>query len=225
MRRQQATATSVKRSWRWDRIGGLILVVIICIATVFWYTSRSQGAESSQAEVMQRPTVRSGFAVIEATNLSDTQRQVLTLVQQEYQKDPTSYDSTVMKYTEGFEESWCADFISWVFNQAGTPFVHPDTKYWRIPGVQTLKAYYEQENAYHEVGDEYKPQFGDVAFYFGETPDGGSAEHVAMVLEVRGDILVTIGGNEGSGILQVRYDTLKKDVKGLTAIGESGIGV
>ena len=222
MRRRQAT-TPPQKSWRWGRISIFVLVVAMCIATLTWFISRLQDTEVSQPVSAQQQPVRPGFAIIEVTDLSDMQRQVLTLVQQEYQKSPTSYNDTVMQYTEGFEESWCADFISWVFNQAGTPFIHPDTKYWRIPGVQTLQGYYEQEDAYHEIGDGYEPQLGDVAFYFGETPDGGSSEHVAMVLEVRGDIVVTIGGNEGDGILQIRYDRLEKDTKGLTAIGASGL--
>lgn len=168
---------------------------------------------------------RAGFPIIEVTNFSATQKQVLALAEQEYQKNPTGYDKTVMVYTEGFRESWCADFVSWIFNRAGTPFIHPETKYWRIPGVQTLKAYYEQEEAYHEVGDGYMPKMGDVAFYFGETPDGSNAEHVAMVLGIRGDTLVTIGGNEtDKSIVQIRYDKLQAGVKGLTAIGASGIG-
>lgn len=224
MRRQQIPVTPAKQSWRWDRIIGFFLIVVLCIGAIIWLVTQSKDTGSSQLDTTERSTVRSGFAIIEATDLSVVQQKVLALAQQEYQKNPTDYNPTVMKYTEGFEESWCADFISWVFNQAGTPFVHPDTKYWRIPGVQTLKNYYEQEGAYHEIGDGYKPQLGDVAFYFGNTPDGGSSEHVAMVLEVRGDVVVTIGGNEGDGILQIRYDKLKLNEKGLMAIGASGIG-
>lgn len=129
-----------------------------------------------------------------------------------------------MKYTEGFKESWCADFISWVFHQADVAYVHPDTKYWRIPGVKTLQAYYEGLGAYHAIGDGYVPKLGDVVFYFGETPDGNSSEHVAMVLEVRGDTIVTIGGNETDRrILQVRSNTMEVSVKGLTGFGASGI--
>lgn len=226
MRRQQRNEqTHSTQSWRWDRIFIAIGVLAVLMIIVSIGVANIRGETIAEESVIaERKVARADFPAIEVTNFSATQKQVLTLAQQEYAKNPTGYDETVMKYTEGFEESWCADFISWVFNKSGTPFVHPDTKYWRIPGVQTLMAYYQKENAYHEIGDGYIPKMGDVAFYFGETPDGGSSEHVAMILEVRGDTIVTIGGNEGDkGILQVRYDTLKKDVKGLTAIGASGI--
>lgn len=226
MRRQQrAEQSSPAQSWRWDKILTAFAVPVMLIIGVSIAISTTGTDTTAEKNItIKQKVARADFPAIEVTNFSATQKQVLTLAQQEYAKNPTGYDETVMKYTEGFEESWCADFISWVFNKSGTPFVHPDTKYWRIPGVQTLMAYYQKENAYHEIGDGYIPKMGDVAFYFGETPDGGSSEHVAMILEVRGDTIVTIGGNEGDkGILQVRYDTLEKDVKGLTAIGASGI--
>ncbi|WP_260763684.1 CHAP domain-containing protein [Candidatus Mycosynbacter amalyticus] len=225
-RRRPVATTPPKRVWSRRKLS--LLVATLVVGGVVWqlaaHRDTAPAVESTQQAVLS--STRTDFPVIETTGFSDTQKRVLALAQQEYQKNPINYDKTVMKYTEGFEESWCGDFISWVFNQAGTPFVHPDTKYWRIPGVQTLMTYYQQEGAYHEIGDGYKPQMGDVAFYFGETPDGGSSEHVAMVLEVRGDTIVTIGGNEGDdGILRVRYDKLAAGTKGLVAIGASGIGV
>lgn len=217
--RQRSAHQEPQQKWNWRRIllvFGVIIAILVAIIGVF--------SPDKTPVVTNTAKERTGFPVIQTKNLSATQKRVLELARQEYRKNPSGYDKTVMTYTEGFRESWCADFISWIFYQADTPFIHPETKYWRIPGVQTLRAYYEQEDAYHEVGDGYTPKIGDVAFYFGETPDGGSAEHVAMILEVRGDKIVTIGGNETDGrIIQVRYDTLEANVKGLTAIGASGI--
>lgn len=225
-RRQTIATTTPKRVWSRRKLSLLAVVLVVIVGAMWQLAARRDTAPAvDSAQQAASSSTRTDFPVLEATQFSDTQKRVLSLVQQEYQKNPTGYDKTVMKYTEGFKESWCGDFISWVFEQAGTPYVHPDTKYWRIPGVQTLMAYYQQEGAYHEIGDGYVPQMGDVAFYFGETPDGGSSEHVAMVLEVRGDMIVTIGGNEGDdGILRVRYDKLAAGTKGLVAIGASGIG-
>lgn len=224
-RRQLTTAPATKRLWSWQKLS--LLTVTLLVGGMMWqlalHRDTSPAVEPIQQAVLS--SARTDFPVIETTGLSNTQKRVLALSQQEYQKNPTGYDKTVMKYTEGFKESWCSDFISWLFDQAGTPFVHPATKYWRIPGVQTLMTYYQQEGAYHEIGDGYVPKMGDVAFYLGETPDGSSSEHVAMILEVHGNTIVTIGGNEGDdGIIRVRYDALKAGVKGLVAIGASGIG-
>ena len=225
MRRRQHTSPPPSRDWNWPKIA---VTLLLCVGAVLllWWVVAGRGDEPPVAQPVDTASeTRVAFPTIATSSLSDTQRQVLSLARQEYQKNPTGYDNTVMTYTEGFEESWCADFISWIFDQADTPFVHPDTGYWRIPGVQTLMAYYQQQGAYHTIGDGYVPQLGDVAFYFGETPDGDSSEHVAMILEVRGDQLVTIGGNEGDdGIVQIRYDKWTAGSKGLVAIGASGIG-
>lgn len=217
---------AVQTGWNWRKIGVTCCVAVVIILIILGATMLITGQQdgSKRTTMALKDESRQGFPVIETTGFSATQLRVLYILQQEYANNPVSYDKTVKKYTEGFEESWCADFISWVFHQADTPFVHPETEYWRIPGVQTLVSYYQELGAYHELGDGYVPKMGDIAFYFGETPDGGSSEHVAMVLEVRGNTLVTIGGNEGRrGVLQVRYDALQTGVKGLVAIGASGI--
>lgn len=87
--------------------------------------------------------------------------------------------------------------------------------------MNTLISYYQQYDAYHAVG-EYTPVFGDVAVYIGETPDGDSNEHVAIVLAVESDTLITIGGNESDkGILQIRHDKLAEGEKGLVGFGAS----
>ena len=42
-----------------------------------------------------------------------------------------------------------------------------------------------------------------MAFYIGaETPDGGSAQHVNIVIEVNGNKMTTIGGNESDQIMR-----------------------
>lgn len=161
------------------------------------------------------------FPTIDTKGFNATQEKMLEQLKIEYVKKPKSYDKTVLMYTEGVKQSWCGDFISYIRFEADKPFKNAETGYWRIPGVMSMRDYYAKSKNYHLVG-EYKPKFGDVAFYFGETPDGGSREHVALVLEVRGDTIVTIGGNEtDKGILQIRYDKMKQGVKGLTGFGES----
>lgn len=174
------------------------------------------GVRAEVKKVQQTP-----FPSVDTTSFTDTQRKMLTLMKAEYAKQPVSYDATVLTYTEGFKESWCADFISWVRFRADKPFSNPETGYWRIPGVQSLRDYYMSSGAYHFVGT-YTPKFGDVAFYFGETPDGTSREHVAFVFDIQGDTLITLGGNEtDEGILQLRRNLLAEGERGLAGFGES----
>lgn len=159
---------------------------------------------------------------LDISEFSDDQLKILEILKREYGKSPTSFDDTVLKYTEGFEESWCADFVSWVFNEANHAYSNQDTGYWRIPGVYTLQEYYIQHNSYY-LTNEYSPKFGDVAFYFGETPDGNSSQHVAMVLAVEEKTIITIGGNESNGILQIRADISSSGTKGLEGFGSSSL--
>lgn len=165
------------------------------------------------------------LAQVDASSLNSTQLKLLELAKQEYATGATSFDDTVLKYTEGFEEAWCGDFVSWLRSEAGEPFINQETGYWRIPGVNSLMVYYQNYGLYHAIGDSYSPKLGDLAFYIGETPDGESTQHVAMVLGVKNGKLITIGGNEGigDGIVQVRMDELKQGTKGLVGIGESNI--
>jgi hypothetical protein len=199
-------------------------VVLFALVALRGTPSESQPAEAQkqrQVAIVQEKPTQKPFPALDTTDLTPSQQRMVRLLRQEYAKQPMSYDSTVMKYTEGFKESWCADFISWVRFEAGVPFEHQETGYWRIPGVQTLRDYYMDSDAYRHVG-EYTPKFGDVAFYFGETPDGNSREHVAFVLSVQGDTITTIGGNEtDAGILQIRTNKLQEGERGLTGFGVS----
>lgn len=207
-------------------------LVVIGAIVLFAFCVRSNES-TTKAEVslpvVQTPTVvtpvvkRTPFPVVATANLTSIQKRLLLVAKQEYTKNPTSYDANVMKYTEGFRESWCADFISWMRDEAGIPLTHPKTGYWRIPGVSTLRDYYQASNAYIAVGD-YTPKLGDIAFYEGETPDGESSEHVAMVLSVDGDKVTTIGGNEtNKGIVQIRTNKLATGERGLVGFGKTAV--
>lgn len=62
-------------------------------------------------------------------------------------------------------EPWCADFVSWVYKEAGHPLKNPNSGSWRIPGTYTLREYYEAQGAFRPADSGYEPQLGDVAIY------------------------------------------------------------
>lgn len=150
------------------------------------------------------PNDRIPFPDISTNDLSPIQIQVIDIARTEYQKNPISYDKNVLKYTQNTKEAWCADFISWVMQQSGNSYKNPNSGSWRIPGVYTLQEYYKNQGRYFEVGS-YKPHPGDVAFYIGKNALGlfGSS-HAALVVQVKGNEITTIGGNENG---QLRLDT------------------
>jgi hypothetical protein len=159
------------------------------------------------------------FPSINVSNLSLTQVKILHLLQSEYAKHPAHYDANVMRYTDGNREPWCADFITWIMLQAGVPYKNPNSGGWRIPGVYTVKEYYQSQNRYVPVGN-YKPQMGDVAIYdSNQTHDLSNNIHVAIVLVVKDGVMTTIGGNEG-GRLNISTRMLKLGENGLIGFGK-----
>jgi len=201
----------------------LYIAALVIIVLFVWFFSTKKGSEAvdkSVSTVIKK--TQPDFPVISTKGLTDTQKSMLQLVKQEYDKAPKSYDMTVMKYTEGNKESWCTDFISWIYSKAGVPFTNPNSGFWRIPGVLTLQQQYKDAGTYAEASSGYTPKLGDVAFYIGaQTPDNSSAEHAAIVLKVDKGIITTIGGNEGLGIMRIRSESLQANIsKSLVGFGQ-----
>ncbi len=143
---------------------------------------------------------------------------IVKIAKQELAKSVHEYDANVLKYSDNNRESWCADFVSWVYKQAGSPFTGGASGGWRIASVSTLQDWFKKNGHYFKVGDE-EPQPGDVAFYIGkQTPDGGSQSHVNLVIEVNGNKMTTIGGNESDTVSQSTR-TIVLDNEGLVGFG------
>lgn len=157
----------------------------------------------------KKPAVEKPIKTLAATPAHAGRESVLAAVQHEYSKRPREYDAIVLTYTEGMREEWCADFVSYIYKQAGQPLVNPHNGSWRIPAVVNMQRYFESEGRYRSAYT-YTPQPGDVAIYGGR--------HTNIVVAVDGDTMTTIGGNE--------YDTVYKDsishamgARGLTGFG------
>ena len=83
------------------------------------------------------------FPDLDTTAMTPTQQQIVEVTRAEFEVDP---DGT--KFSEGVEENWCADFVSWVMRESGVPFSNPHSGHWRIPGVYTLTEYYQAEGRF-----------------------------------------------------------------------------
>lgn len=124
------------------------------------------------------------------TKLTTTQQHIVTLLRQEYKVQPPG-----TKYSNGVAESWCADFVSWIMNQAGAPFSNPNNGGWRIPGTYTLRDYFESTGQFEKPG--YQPKVGDVVLYDNPSPFG---QHTNIVIKNDNGVLTTVGGNEAGKI-------------------------
>jgi len=156
------------------------------------------------------------FPDIDEKTLSPLQIKILKIARQEYQKHPSNYDANVLKYSQGQKQPWCANFISWVMKRAGKKYTNPNSGSWRIPGVLTLREYYQAKGKY-ESANVYKPKPGDVAFYIHKSTSRLlSSEHVALVIKVDGNTMTTIGGNEAK---KMRIDMQSVDAGDNNLVG------
>lgn len=150
------------------------------------------------------------FPQVDRTALAPDQARIIDVLQAHYDAQPGG-----SHYSEGIEEPWCADFVSWVLNEAGQPLSNPNSGHWRIPGVYTLQEYFQASGRFAPA-DGYRPQTGDVAMYAEGSPLG---LHTNFVVAVDGDAITTVGGNEEGGI---RVHTLDDDeIAGIVGYGIS----
>lgn len=94
----------------------------------------------------------------------------------------TGGNKQVRRYTQGRSEPWCADFVSWVYEQSGhSPFGHQ-------PGVAGIRSWGQRNGLYHDRSL-YRPHSGDIVVF-------GNDEHTGIVERVDPDGTVhTIEGN------------------------------
>lgn len=91
------------------------------------------------------------------------------------------------KYTDGWREYWCADFVSWVYKEAGTPFTGGLSGGWRIPAVRNIEAWFRENATYIKNDAGVRPQPGDVYFM--------GISHTGIIEKVEGNTIYTISGN------------------------------
>lgn len=118
----------------------------------------------------------------------------------------TEFSPQVLQYTEGNRESWCADFVSWVYANADVPFVTAPgagRSSWRIPlawarvpGVPNLRDYFIANGTWQPANSSYLPSPGDVIIF------GDAESHTGIVEKVdrpanKEPQIYTIEGNTG----------------------------
>ncbi len=170
------------------------LCALIIGVGVVTYTNRGFiKGEVMQTQAQRQPEATRAFPKLDTNEFSETQPRLLTQLKTEYEKKPVSFDENVLEYTNGVKEPWCADFVSWQMKELGQPFANPHSGNWRIPGVYTLREYYQAERRWQTAGD-YVPKFGDVAIY-AASPTRSHTNFVLSV-NVKTQTMLTVGGNE-----------------------------
>lgn len=97
-----------------------------------------------------------------------------------------------------YGEPWCADFLSWVYREAGQPFTGGVDGGWRLPGVLGVHGWLEKNGIWHYRGDADTPQPGDVVTFRDD-------DHTGLVERVDGTTLHTIEGNSSDMVTRRTY--------------------
>lgn len=119
----------------------------------------------------------------------------------------------VDKYTDNHLEYWCADFVSWVYKQAGKPFTGGSSGGWRIAGVSSVESWFKANGNWVDNGPGVVPKPGDV-YTMG-------ISHTGIVEEVKDNIVYTISGNtatdntgNGNGVGRGQYPIGSSEIIG-----------
>lgn len=118
---------------------------------------------------------------------------VVQIATEEYNKGIRASNDDHHLYTLGRDEAWCADFVSWVYNEAGSPLRDPPAN-WQIPAVSTMLSLARERGEFYSKESGYQPQPGDIAIYKNGVLRFRS--HVNIVTSSTPTDYEYIGGNE-----------------------------
>ncbi|MFI9509181.1 CHAP domain-containing protein [Nocardia sp. NPDC052566] len=192
-----------RRRWRW--IAAVLVVAALAaggFAGVRWW----QDSRHPPAIAGERKTE---FPAIDRSGLDQAQARIVAVAKQEFERPGAG-----TKYSEGIDEQWCADFVSWVLREAGVPLANPNSGSWRIPGVYTLTEYYQSKDRFSPRDSGYRPRTGDVLLYDQASP---FHQHTNIVLTSANGVVTTIGGNEFGAVAIHRWALA--DVPGIVGFG------
>lgn len=192
MKHQQATAPkffSRKRCIIFSIIA-LLLIALSIIAAQPKIADKLSSLVNSVR--LDRSPGEAAFPDIDTVNLSPTRQKIISLAKTEFEAQ-----SAGIKFSQGAKELWCANFVSYIINQAGAPLKNSHTGGWRIPGTFTLREYYEATGRFKPANSGYQPLPGDAAIYHNSPVFG---DHTNIVLKNDNGVLTTVGGNEANRI-------------------------
>lgn len=117
------------------------------------------------------------------------------------------------RYSNGRREPWCANFVAWSFQQAGTP----------LPGNQrSLASVQYMEDQMKRTGQFHRgtPQPGDIIFFANRgASDRGGGRHVGIVERVENGRVHTVEGNSSNAVRRRSYSLNDPRISGYGRVG------
>ena len=205
MKHQQTAAPKFFLKKRCIILSIIALLLIVPITVIIQPKIADKLSSLINSTRLDRSPGEAAFPDIDTANLSPTRQKLISLAKTEFKAQ-----SAGTKFSQGAEEAWCANFVSWIMYQAGAPLKNPHTGGWRIPGTFTLREHYETAGRFKPANSGYQPLPGDVAIYRNSPVFG---DHTNIVLKNDNGVQTTVGGNEANRIRvfinhDKRYDGL-----------------
>ncbi|MEV6767179.1 CHAP domain-containing protein [Nocardia sp. NPDC051030] len=190
-------------SLRWIAVVVVLSAVAVggVVGVRWWQDHSSDGAIAGDRY--------KSFPAVDRTGLDETQSRIVDVLEREFKAQNAG-----TKYSEGIEEQWCSDFVSWVLREAGRPLANPNSGSWRIPGVYTLEEYYRGQQRFEPPNSEYQPRVGDVVMY---AASSSFHQHTNIIVASDADTITTVGGNEFGKVSIHRYRPA--DISGIVGFG------
>ena len=192
MKHQQTAAPKFFLKKRCIILSIIALLLIVPITVIIQPKIADKLSSLINSVRLDRSPGESAFQDIDTANLSPTRQKIISLAKTEFKAQ-----SAGTKFSQGAKEPWCANFVSYIMNQAGAPLKNPHTGGWRIPGTFTLREYYQAADRFKSADSGYQPLPGDVAIYRNSPVFG---DHTNIVLKNDNGALTTVGGNEANRI-------------------------
>jgi hypothetical protein len=96
--------------------------------------------------------------------------------------------------TSSVASGWCADFVAWVWQQAGVSFTYGDADAEINKWTKSFYLWGVANGNWHPIGDGYVPQPGDAVLY-GIDPEPSSSGHVGIYVSGPSTAPTVVNGN------------------------------
>ncbi|MGV9859211.1 CHAP domain-containing protein [Gordonia sp. NPDC003425] len=206
-----STTSASHNRRRWPRVAGAAILVAIVVGVgavvAVHRASDPDGILTRAAGTPFLGSARPRFPAVDTAGLSPVRARIVAIVHAQY--DENAPGTT---YSDGVEESWCADFVSTTMRKAGVPFDNPNSGSWRIPGVATLTDYLHASGRWRPPTR--TPEPGDIVLY--DKPSH-FRQHTNIVVARHGDTVTTVGGAEAQGVTLAHFDV--RTVRGIQGYG------
>ena len=116
MKHQQTAAPKFFLKKRCIILSIIALLLIVPITVIIQPKIADKLSSLINSTRLDRSPGEAAFPDIDTANLSPTRQKIISLAKTEFKAQ-----SAGTKFSQGAEEAWCANFVSWIMYQAGAP--------------------------------------------------------------------------------------------------------